>query len=496
MAKRPLGERKTVLLVQPAVKQVMKPRIPINLLPLAFTLREAGFKPKVVDARLKDFNEFEIDWEDVLMVGISSYTGPMIFKALEIAKAIKEKDLKIPVVWGGIHPSLDPVETARHKLVDFVVRRDGEETIVELAKATQKGKGFEKILGITYRKGGKLVSNPDRPRFDLNRIPILPYDLVDMQDYNLVEFPMNTSRGCPFACIFCYNRAYNGPTYSFKSAKNVVKEIEHVLGNWGNKVETIGFSDDNFFMNKKRVEEICNALIKKKIKVKWMSTIRADYIRKYSLGFLRLIRKSGCDTLAFGAESGSNRILKVIGKATTVEDNLAAVKKLRKAGIEGRISLVWGTPTETYGESIQSLELIKKMRKADPKAVINGFFISTIYPNTRLFEKAKELVPNFKMPKSLEDWGSWGLYQSGFQPWLDKKYVKQMMTASEIVRFQFFKQMKPENYFKNPLTVLAVKLAEAIMDVSASFRWKHNFYKYGYEWKLFTWLKFRFIGIG
>lgn len=489
-----LAEKKTVLLVQPAIRKVMKPRVPINLLPLAYTLREAGFKPKVIDLRLNEFNKCDIDWEDVLLVGISTYTGPMIFSALEVAKKVRQINEKIPIIWGGIHPTLDAEPTARNRLVDFVVRRDGEETIVKLAKAIQKNKPVNSIKGITYRKGGKVVSNPDSPRFDLNKIAHLPYDLVEMDRYNLAEFPINTSRGCPFRCIFCYNHAYNGGSYSLKSAKAVVEEIEQIKKNFP-EVKKIAFSDDNFFIDKKRVEEICKLLIKKKIRITWMSTIRANYLTSYSDEFLKLIRNSGCDMLGFGAESGNDRILKIIGKGTSVKTNLGAVRQLKKAGIAGRISFVWGTPGETYEESIDSLNMIKEFERIDPKSIINGFFISTVYPHTPLFDMVQKIVPDFKMPKTLEEWGNWELYTSGFQPWLDKDYVDQMMTASEIVRFKCFQRMNPENYFKNPLAVLGIKFSEAVMNISAKARWKHHFYKFGYEWKLFNKIRFLIIGI-
>ncbi len=491
---KPLRERKTVLLVQPAIRKVMKPRIPINLLPLGYTLRKAGFKPQIIDVRLKDFDEFEIDWSDVLMLGISTYTGPMIHSTLEISKKVRKRDKKIVITLGGVHPTLDAEQTAKHKLVDFVVKKDGEETIVELAKAIQKGKPVDKIKGIAFEKKGKVVSTPDRKRFDLNKIKILPYEMIDMDKYNMAEFPINTSRGCPFNCIFCYNQAFNSWTYSLKSAENVVDEIEYIVRNF-RKVNTIAFSDDNFFMDKKRVEKICRELIRRRIGIKWMSTIRADYLVNYSDKFLKLMKDSGCYTVAFGAESGNDRILKIIGKGTTVEMNLGAVKKLKSSGIIGRISFVWGIPSETYHESIDSLNMIKKFREINPESIINGFFIATVYPNTRLFEKVREIVPDFKMPKTLGEWANWELYTEGFQPWLDPKYVDQMMTASEIIRFQFFQRMNPANYFKNPLVVLGIKVAEAVMNVFATLRLRYHFYKYGYEWKLFNKLRFKFIGI-
>lgn len=486
--------KKTVLLIQPALRQAIKPRIPINLLPLGHTLREAGYNPIVVDLRLKNFEDFDIDWNNVLMVGISTYTGPMIHSALDISKKIREKNKNIRIIWGGIHPTLDAEPTARHPLVDYVVRRDGEETIVELAKAIEQGKPVDKIKGITFKKNGKVVSNPERDRFVLDKIPHMPYDLIDMKDYNLAEFPLNTSRGCPFRCIFCYNCNFNENTFNMKSADKVLDEIEYIKKKFP-EVKIIAFSDDNFFMNKKRAEDICRGMIDRKINVKWMATIRANYLTSYSDEFLKIIKKSGGDTLAFGAESGNDRILKIIGKGTSVATNFGAVRQLKKAGIIGRISFVWGIPGETYEESIDSLNMIKEFEKISPESIVNGFFISTVYPHTPLFDIVKKIVPDFKMPQTLEEWADWELYTSGYQPWLDPGYVDQMLTASEIVRFKFFEKMNPANYFRNPLVVLAIKAGEAIMGISAKIRWKYHFYKHGYEWKLFNKLRYQVMGL-
>lgn len=485
--------KKTVLLIQPG-GMTQTPRIPLNFLPIAYTLKEKGFEPKIIDLRLRSLEKYDINWDDVLIAGLGVYTGPMILEALEIAKKIREKNREIAIVWGGIHPSLEPAQTAEHELVDAVVRLEGEETMPELAEAVQKGKEWEGIKGLAYRdkKTGKVVSTPEREWYDMNKIPILPYEMLEMDKYNLSEFPMCTSRGCPFGCIFCYNLAFNKRSYRWKDAKLVVDEMEYVKGKYN--VGTFMFSEDNFFANKKRVEEICNELIRRKMDIKWIGSIRADYLARYSDEFMQLIKDSGCIMLTFGAESGNDRILKVINKGTTVQDNLEAVKKLKKFDIVGRISFVWGTPTETYEESIETLEFIKELHRIHPELIVNGFFISTVYPNTPLYAMAKKMVPDMEMPKSLEEWGHWMHYTSGFQPWLDRKYMDRMTTASEIVRFHCLKDMDASHYFKNPLKVLGIKAAAGLMNIPASIRWKHNWYGHGIEWRIFSRMKFAFLG--
>ncbi len=485
--------KKLVVLVQPG-DQIMKPRPPGNLLPLAFMLKKAGFKPKIVDLRLKGFEKFDIDWSKVLLVGLTTYTGQMILQALDVAKKTRKINKTIPIVWGGIHPSMSPEQTAKHHLVDFVIKREGEETIVELAQAIQQNKPTNTIKGLTYKnKKDIMISTPNREWFDLNKIPIQPYELLDMKKYNLSNFQLLSSRGCPYECIFCYNQIYNEKSFRAKSAKSTVDEIEYVVKKYD--VNTFSFNDDNFFTNKLRVEQICKEIIKRKIKIKWASTIRADYLAKYNDKFMQLIKNSGCYMLCFGAESGSNRILKIINKNITVQDIIDSVKVLKKFDIVGRISFIWGVPTETFQESTQSLNLIKELEKINPKIVVNGFFPTTAYPKTQLVKKIKEILPNFNLPQSLEEWGNCKFFTLGTkQPWLSKKYVNRMIIASEIIRFNCLKKFESNYYFKNKLVLFSITVATTIMSISANIRWNYHFYDFGFEWLIFNKLKMRFLG--
>ena len=165
----------SVLLVYPN-PQTIHPRYPNPLLPLAAVLLENRHKVKILDEQFEDYKS--VDLRDYDYVGISTLTGPQIMNGLKIAKHIRNKDASIPLIWGGVHPSLMPEQTAENECVDIVVRGEGEETLLELIARLEAGKQYEDVPGITFKKNGKIVSTHEKEFVDLNKLPLMPYHLL------------------------------------------------------------------------------------------------------------------------------------------------------------------------------------------------------------------------------------------------------------------------------------------------------------------------------
>jgi len=172
-----MSKETDVVLVYPKVR-LDRPiweeiRIPLGLLTIATPLDIAGYKVKIIDQRVEKY------WKKILLdelkkepicVGISSMTGPQIKYALEVSKLVKQNS-NIPVVWGGVHPSLLPEQTLKNDFVDIVVQGEGEETFYELVRALKDKSTLNGIKGIWYKEDGKLKRNPPRPFIDLNQQP-------------------------------------------------------------------------------------------------------------------------------------------------------------------------------------------------------------------------------------------------------------------------------------------------------------------------------------
>ena len=209
--------------------------------------------------RLEDYRSFEIGNPRFRRYQLHERVTNQI--CLRVRGLCEKAKSDCPIVWGGVHPTLLPEQTASNGYVDVVVRGEGELIVKDLANALASHKPLDNVLGITYRSGRVIKSNPDGKVIDLDAIPVdLPYDLLKMKRYPSVKsgrFHIQTSRGCPHRCGFCYNSLFNKNKWRAKSAERVLDEIEYILEKFP-QVKIIDPIDDNFFVDEDRVKQICN----------------------------------------------------------------------------------------------------------------------------------------------------------------------------------------------------------------------------------------------
>ena len=142
----------TILLVDPGPKGQQNLHIPLALLHVAKSLDDNGYKVKILDTRIHDYRDVNLD--DVIFVGIPTMTSPVqISLGLAVARYIKEKRRDLPIIWGGTHPSILPKETIKNPYVDIVVRGEGEDTLLELAQKIDARQSWQSIKGIPSCKG-------------------------------------------------------------------------------------------------------------------------------------------------------------------------------------------------------------------------------------------------------------------------------------------------------------------------------------------------------
>jgi len=294
---------KHVLLVFPGKYKAPDPQIPLQLLYVASALQQGGFAVRILDMRIDNYQEFDVGTP--IFVGITCMSGQQIHYGLEFAKKVRAESPKVPIVWGGVHPTLLPEQTARSNCVDIVVRGEGDLIVTELASNLASRERLDTVKGLTFRADGEIKNTPDADVIDLDKIPIrLPYELLKLEQYPTLQsgrFHIQTSRGCPHRCGFCYNSIFNKKAWRAKSASRVVDEIEYILHKFP-YVNIIDPVDDNFFVDQKRVEDICNCMLRRGVKVAWRANCRFDYLAEYPEDFVRLIERAGCKELDFGGE--------------------------------------------------------------------------------------------------------------------------------------------------------------------------------------------------
>lgn len=483
--------KKEVILVFPG-RTSIRPQLPLSLLFLAETLEKNGYMLRLIDRRVDKKNPVDLKIDNVICVGISAMTSPMILDGIEFAKQIRAISQHIPIIWGGIHPSTLPDQTILNEYVDIVVRGEGELTLLEVVKKLESGESLESVKGITYKENGKIKVNPDREEWvNLNEIGTLPYHLIDMNKYNTTEFSYQSSRGCPHNCSFCYNRAFNKKSYRFKSSEKVLKDLEYIVGKFN--LKQINFDDDNFFVNRKRVEEICKWILERKFNIDWYAACRIDYFARYDSEFINLLRDSGCKKILFGAESGSSKILKFINKDINVEETISAVKKCKDAGIIPILSFMCGLPNETKEDLYKTLDLIDEIKGIYRNALVNGLFLFTPYPNTDITNKLHEA--GYSFPSSLEEWGKYLFgHVTISKQWLENRYVKELITISDIIRFRYFEEFGFLSRLESKFHIIPYLIFNSLFDIFARIRWKFRYFKYPIEWRLWSWIRTRYLG--
>lgn len=378
----------------------------------------------------KDLNSIKEELKDCICVGFSVMTS-QIAKSLELSKIIKSLKPEIKIVWGGTHPTLFPVQTLENPNIDFAIKGEGEEVFLKLVKVLKfQNHDFSHINGLVFKTEKGIVSNPPQGVFEdfVNLSP--DWDLMsDFVEANMAFFfcgkhykyvTIHTGRGCPYRCNFCINNIVFGKSRRTKSIDLIIKEIKIVLQKFNPTL--IGMMDDNFFINKKFVEDFCDRLKEEGMDIKWSTSSRVNYFDNFDDAFLIKLKNSGCISLAFGAESGSKKILTYLKKDITPEQIFNAAVKCVKYDITPIFSFMIGLPGETKEDRLETMKLIKKLKAVSNKVGFTTIQILRPYPGGEIYQDC--LKYGIYEPKTLEEWEnkskvSLGYLNAADLPWID-----------------------------------------------------------------------------
>ena len=370
----------------PLINKFIYASFPTGLGFLAGYLREKNLASvKIVDENIDPLNDENLTKEikslkHPKIIGISVLTINSK-RAFQLAKNIKEIDSNITIVLGGVHPTVLPEECLKEG-VDVIVRGEGEVTLSELYDAIANDIPISKIKGISYREGTRIIHNPDRELTPLDDIPLFPYDLFEKNLNKYRDFgTIITSRGCPYNCIFCSQRAISGGKYRFVPSERIIEELNILINKYHQK--NILFMDDNLSVNKKRLIDLCNAIIDNGFhkKAGFIAQLRGDSV-DYEL--LRKMKKANFVLLSFGSETTSERLMKIIDKQETPEDNMRAIRMAHELGFKTSTTFIFGIPTETRAERLKTIRDASKLPLDSVR-----FNIAVPYPGTRLYDIAK-----------------------------------------------------------------------------------------------------------
>jgi anaerobic magnesium-protoporphyrin IX monomethyl ester cyclase len=392
---------------------------PTCLLALAATLRASGFRSVIIDAAVEPRYKDRVleEMEGALCLGISVMTGPMIRAAVDVAKAVKSRMPKMPVIFGGWHPTLLPDETLADPCVDIVVRGQGEITLREIAEALEEKRSLREIAGISWKTSVIRTHNPDRKVEQLDDLPLPAYDMMDFDAYERVggsrKIGYATSVGCPYACNYCTDMVFYKRRFNALSAERVVKEMTELVTKY--RLEEIALLDSNFPVDLKRAMAIARGIVETGVKFRWSFQASTDFICRMSEEDLRLLGASGVVHMGFGTESTSEPVLKLMNKRhQRVNEMYETARRAAIGGIRVTFNLIFGYPGETEEDRIVTLQTMSDIGRQFQNV---GFSpnIFTPYPGIPIWPQLREM--NVPEPKNLREWGEMPLGVN-LLPWL------------------------------------------------------------------------------
>ena len=396
-----------------SLKGVAGRALPLGLCYLASMVRSKGFNAKILDAEGTDISHEnileQIAKDSPRHIGISAVTLA-INAAARTAKAIKAK-FDIPIILGGPHITAVPAETMEaFPQFDIGVIGEGEITTVELLQALTEGKNLELVDGLIFRKNNQIVQTTPRKFIDdIDSLPLPAWDLLPnlAEVYKPIPFSVRqlpstalvTGRGCWAKCEFC-DRSVFGNRMRAHSAVRIVEMIKLLMKDYG--IRDIFIDDDTFTSPRSRVTEFCHLLISENIDITWACATRVDLIDEE---LLHLMKRAGCWQVAFGIESGSQKILDLMKKGITVEKAKEKLALAKKAGITTKAFFMIGYLKETKETLQETLDFILT---AELDVMMLSF--ATPLPNTAFLRRAEQYG------KVDADWRRTSLYSISFVP--------------------------------------------------------------------------------
>ena len=378
----------------------LRPSLPLGLAYIAAALLDDGHDVSLIDAlgeapdrmvpegdiwRLGLTPEEIVDRidDDTGAVGITnmwSYSWPIVRKLIHL---IRERHSDLPIICGGEHFSATTEHSMKEAPIDFIVAGEGEETALALFRAIELGIEVSMIPGVVYRNAdGEIVQNPRRDRIrDLDQIPWPAWQLFDVEAYDEHKFvtgihygrtvPILATRGCPYQCTYCSSPGMWTTTWYAREAKDVADEIEFYVKEYG--ASNFPFQDLTAILKRDWVVDFSSEILTRNLEISWQlpAGTRCEIIDDE---VAKLLVASGCKSINFAPESGSERTRKHMKKMLKDEKLFRAVDAAVRNGMNVGCFLVLGYPTDEAQDMRATARMIRRLARAGVDDVSPGFF--------------------------------------------------------------------------------------------------------------------------
>lgn len=495
-----------VLLVNPRMAQPSGTRLPLSILNLAAVL-EGRWPWSIVDGN--------IDPDPVgqalaalartphALVGVTVMPGPQVPTAIEISAAIRAAHPEVPIVWGGYFPTLYPDSAINAPYVDYVVRGQGEATLLELlARVSDAGPPslsthdsardpavIRDIAGLTWKSGGQVVHNPERATVPPETLPPLPYDrLRDVRGYLRPSFMgartavHQAALGCRYKCEFCgVVSMWNGKTV-LDAPERLLQSVGQLRDRWG--ADGVQFYDHNFFDKEETSLPIIEVL--ERLQMPWWCYARADTLARFSTATWEKLRRSRMRMAYIGAEAASDELLLKMRKGSKVSHTYEVAARCREYGVVPEFSFVLGGPDDPVGEVEKTFAFIRRIKEVNPASEIVLYFYSPTPQRERGAARAASATPHLPvlrtygangpaLPLTPEEWTepkwmNFVCHQDA--PWLTPSIRQRVKDFAQVLscRFPTVQDYQAPDIAKSFLRNLA--------------RWRYSLRRYENPWEL------------
>ena len=392
---------------------------PLNLALLSGSLRSRGYEVEIFDMlpeskTLDELEEF-IGYFSPTVVGITA-TTPVFDELKKIASRVKKHNTDILTVGGGAHLSSLPEWAINDADLDFGIIGEGEVTFPELLSANNAAS----VPGIVYKEEGRAkITGRGKTVQDLDELPKPAWDLIELPKYWVPKTlarrnpvaGLETSRGCPYGCIFCCKSVF-GRTYRVKSPQRVLEEVRDYAKAGFKEIHIL---DDAFAYDIERAIEICRLIKEEALDIAFCAAngLRADHV---TCELLSAMKEAGFYRVAFGVETGDPDVLKRTKKGIKMDEIRRGIKLAKEAGLETMGYFMFGLPGETEKSMQRTIDFAKEL-----EPTIAKFNVAVPLPGTELFELWQENLSR--------EWGRYGFHMTGLEvlnsPELDRQTVRE-----------------------------------------------------------------------
>ena len=311
------------------------------------------------------------------IVGISVMT-PSRVSSFELIEYLQTKNIK--TVLGGIHATVMHEQLLKKYPDVIIVLGEGEVTFSELLNNLDN---LDIVKGIAYYDNGVKLTEPRLLIEDLDALPFPEHGTFLYQGKTLAN--LLTSRGCPFKCNFCCLDVFSKRKVRFRSAENVVDEIEYIEKNYPD-IKTIWLHDDTFMINKKRTIEICNKIIERGIKLKFICSAR---FKPISTEVVEAMERANFIQVLFGLESGADKVMKNMHKGLSKDDIRKAIELFKNSNIKITVFLIVGLPGETTNTIVETGRFVQELQKIN-YFTYRDINIAMVFPGAEIYDISKQ----------------------------------------------------------------------------------------------------------